>query len=78
MPHHIQIRDVPAAVHRELARQAEASGLSLNRFMLGECERIARRGRNVEVLRRAALRAGPRLSAEQIVATIRADRDRGE
>ena len=62
MSHHIQIRDVPAAVHRELARQAQASGVSLNRFMLGECERIARRGRNLEVLQRAADRVGPRLS----------------
>lgn len=72
----IQVRDVPDAVHEELSKQAEAAGLSLNRFVLQEFERIAARRRNAEILRRAAARPGHRLSTSEIVAAIREDRDR--
>lgn len=71
----IQVRDVPDAVHEELVRQAQHLGLSMNRFVLRELERIARRGRNAEVLGRAAGRRGPRLTSEAVVAAVRGDRD---
>jgi hypothetical protein len=71
----VQVRDVPDGVHDELARQAHDAGLSLNRFMLGELERIARRGRNAEVLRRAASRRGRRASTSAVVDAVRAERD---
>jgi antitoxin FitA len=54
----VQIRDVPEDVHAELSRQAADAGLSLNRFVLAEFERIARRGHNAEVLRGARVRHG--------------------
>lgn len=72
----IQIRDVPEEVHRQLSRQAEAAGLSLNRFLLQEVERIVRRGRNTRVLTRAANRRGKRLSSTSIVEAVREDRQR--
>jgi antitoxin FitA len=75
MSRNVQIRDVPDAVHAELTRQAEEAGLSLNRFVLGEFERIARRGRNEEILRRGASRPGRRPTSEQIVDAVRAIRD---
>jgi 23S rRNA maturation mini-RNase III len=71
----VQVRDVPESVHAELARQAAAAGMSLNRFMLAEFERIARRGRNAEVFRAAAARQGGRVSSEEIVEALRAGRE---
>jgi hypothetical protein len=69
----IQVRDVPETVHEELARQAAKAGMSLNRFMLQEFERIARRGHNAEVFQRAHERnRGHKMpTSEQIVQTIR-------
>lgn len=72
----VQVRDVPEEVHAELTAQADRAGLSLNRFVLGEFERIARRGRNAEIFADAARETGPRPSLEQIVSAIREDRDR--
>ena len=71
----IQIRGVPEKVHRELVRLAEAEGLSLNRLLLREFERMARQSRNAEILRRAASRPGKRVTTEEIVETIRRMRD---
>jgi len=71
----VQVRDVPDEVHAELTAQADRAGLSLNRFVLGEFERIARRGHNAEIFAEAALETGPRLSTEQIVSAIREGRD---
>jgi hypothetical protein len=72
----IQVRNVPEETYAELRRQADEAGLSLNRFLLGELERIARRGRNAEVLRRASRRRGRRISSSSIVETLRAERER--
>jgi 23S rRNA maturation mini-RNase III len=72
----VQVRDVPEEVHETLSRQAEGAGMSLNRFLLAEFESIARRSRNAEVLSRARERAGPRLATDDIVADVRAERDR--
>jgi len=49
--------------------------MSLNRFMLAEFERIARRGRNADVFRTAAARPGSRIAREEIVDAIRAGRE---
>jgi hypothetical protein len=75
MSHNVQVRGVPDTVHDELTRQAHEAGLSLNRFMLAELERIARRGRNAEVLHRAASRRGRRASTTAVVDAVRAERD---
>jgi hypothetical protein len=70
----IQIRNVPETVHAELVRQAKAAGLSLNRYVLLELERLARHGRNAEIFRRASSFEGKRPSTKQIVETIRSIR----
>lgn len=72
----VQVRRVPDAVHDALVRQAGDERLSLNQFLLRELERVARRGRNAEVLRRAAGRKGRRLSTADVVEAVREDRDR--
>ncbi len=71
----IQVRDVPDEVHDELTRQAAADGLSLSRFLARELERVARRSRNAEILRRAAVRPGDRIDAGEIVAALREERE---
>jgi antitoxin FitA len=70
----VQVRDVPDDVHAQLVAQAKRSGTSLNRYLLRELEKIARRSHNAEILRRARARPGKRLSTESIVAEIRAMR----
>lgn len=72
----IQARDVPDEVYVELVRQAADRGLSLNRFVIGEFERIARRGRNAAIFAQARARPGDWPSTEEIVAVIRKERDR--
>ena len=49
----IQVRNVPKKVHTELVRQAKNAGLSLNKYLLREFERMARLGHNAEILARA-------------------------
>lgn len=71
----IQVRNVPDEVHRELTQQATNAGLSLNRFLLTELERIARRGRNQEIFARARRRPGRRPTSAEIVQAIREIRD---
>jgi hypothetical protein len=71
----IQVRGVPEPLHSELSRQAEEEGLSLNRYLLREFERMARRSRNAEILHRAAGRPGRRAASEQIVQSVRDDRE---
>lgn len=73
----IQIRDVPDDVHEALARLASANGLSLNRYVLGEFEKVARTSRNAEVFARAARRKGKRPSRDEIVAAVREGRELG-
>lgn len=73
----IQVRNVPEEIHAELVRQAARAGLSLNRYLLAEFGRIARRGRNAEIFKRAAKESGKRPSAQEIVRIIREDRERG-
>jgi hypothetical protein len=71
----IQVRNVPKKVHAALVRQAEAAGMSLNSYLLNEFERLARRNRNAEILKRAHERPGKRPTSEQIVRVIREIRD---
>lgn len=78
MSHVIQIRDVPDDVHEALREAAEARGLSLTRFMLGEMERIARTSRavrdNEAVIRRTRARVGRRVDRDTILAAVREGR----
>jgi antitoxin FitA len=74
MTRNLQVRDVPDAVHAALTAMAAEAGMSVNRFMLAELERIARRGRNAELLRAAAERGGRRATSDEIVEAIREER----
>jgi 23S rRNA maturation mini-RNase III len=75
MPETIQVRNVPKKVHAELTRQAKNAGMSLNAYLLGEFDRITKRGRNSEFFRKMHAMPGKRPTREEIVATIREIRD---
>jgi antitoxin FitA len=71
----IQIRNVPDDVHRELRIRAAAAGQSLSDYALAELSEVAARPPIADVLRRAALRGGEPVRADEIVASIREGRD---
>jgi hypothetical protein len=59
----IQLRDVPAEVHDALTREAEAAGLSLNRYVIRELANIAKRSEQVHHNRVLLEAAQKRISA---------------
>ena len=75
----IQIRNVPPDLHERLKARADAHGMNLSDFLKGELERMASVPTNVEIF--AAVEADreagllPQISAEEIVAAIREDRE---
>lgn len=71
----LQIRDVPAHVHRELRARAAAAGVSLSRYALAELVRAAERPPVSDVLARATSRHGG-ADREAIVAAVRSGRER--
>jgi plasmid stability protein len=71
----IQIRNVPDDVHQALRTRAAATGVSLSDYALDELARAARRPPIADVLARARGR-GEGTSMEEIVAAVRAGRDR--
>ena len=72
----LQIRDVPDESRRELKSRAAAQGQSLNAFLLELIDREVSRPTVAEVLDRAARRSErATVSAQEVLATARADRD---
>ncbi len=71
----LQVRHVPADIHRALRTRAAAAGVSLSDYVLTELVRIAQRPPLADVLSRANSRQGG-ASADSIVAAVRAGRDR--
>lgn len=75
----IQIRNVPPDLHERLKARAEAHGMNLSDFLKRELERMASVPTNEEVF--AAVEADkeagllPQISADEIVAAIREDRE---
>lgn len=75
----LTIRNVPEETHRVLAARAAARGQSLQEYLLFEMTELARKPSVQEVLDRARARAagaGTRLTTDEIVEAVRADRDR--
>lgn len=71
----MQIHDVPEPVHAARRSRATAAGMSLSSYLLDELTEIAERPTVADVLRRAGDRVGA-AELDDIVAAIRADRDR--
>jgi plasmid stability protein len=73
----ITIRDVPDHVRDELAARAAAQGRSMQEFLRAELERLASRPSMESVLARIRERkaiTGTRISADQILSDLHADR----
>jgi hypothetical protein len=70
----IQVRNVPASLHRELVRRAKARGLTLTEYIQQVLEREVQRPDPVEVFRRIAARPPVRLRAAELIGDERARR----
>jgi antitoxin FitA len=71
----IQIRNVPAALHRQLKSRAALAGMSLSDYLLREMRRVAERPTLDELRARLERRSETTLSVEPAKA-VRAERDR--
>ena len=72
------IRDVPDEVHERLQSRAQASGLSLQRFLLRALADVADRGEIASAVaewERLARQRGPRADAAWVADDLRAARD---
>ena len=67
----IQVRNVPAALHRELARRAKARGETLTQYVQGVLEREVARPLPEEVF--ARVRSRTRVSPKRPVADVIGD-----
>lgn len=71
----IQIKNVPADVHRVLRRRAVEAGQSLQEYLLARLTEEAAQPTLDEVLRRASERASGSVSLGEAARAVRADRD---
>lgn len=71
----IQIKDVPEEVRDALAARAEARGQSTQTYLRSLLEREYQVQRNRELLEALASHRSLTMTAEEVTAVIRADRD---
>ncbi len=71
----LQVRNLPDEVHAAIKARAAAEHLSMSDFVARELTRLVQYRSNAEILHAAGAIAR-RVPREQIVAEIRADRDR--
>jgi antitoxin FitA len=71
----VQIKNVPADVHRVLRRRAAAAGQSLQEYLLARLTEDIARPTLDEVLRSAGDRASGRVPLAEAARAVRADRD---
>lgn len=72
----VQIKNVPADVHRVLRRRAATAGQSLQEYLLAQLKRQAQEETLEEVLDRAGGRAGGSLGLAFAAETLRDERKR--
>ena len=70
----IQVRNVPAPIHRTLKARAAKEGLSLSEYLLRELQQIATRPTPAELLERLSTRE-PVRTRESLAAMVRRERD---
>ncbi len=71
----IQVKDVPADVHRTLRRRAAAAGRSLQEYLLARLVDEAQSPTVEELLDRVGGRAGGRAGFTDAVSAVRSERD---
>ena len=75
MPH-VQVRDVPVDVHRELLRRAKSAGQSLQQYLAAQLEVIATTPTLDEILDRIETRDLGTVTASDAVAALEDERAR--
>ena len=79
MAPNILIRDVPGSVHSVMVARAQSEGMSLQEYLLGTLTDLAGTPSMAEIVAEIEVALGdpnrPRLSSEEIVTMVRADRD---
>ena len=79
MAPNILIRDVPGSVHSVMVARAQAEGMSLQEYLLGTLTDLAGTPSMADIVAEIEVALGdpnrPRLSSEEIVTMVRADRD---
>jgi len=73
----VLVRDLPEETHRELVRQAEERGQSLQQYLAAELTRLASSPTLDDVLRRIDTRRGGRVGLAQAAADLTDERSRG-
>lgn len=66
----VVVRDLPAKVHAELVRRAEASGQSLQQYLTGELTRLTLSSTVDQVLKRISARRGGTVGLRRAVADL--------
>ena len=72
----VQVRDVPEDVHAELVRRAALAGQSLQQYLAAQLSRLVSTPTVDEVLARIEQRTGGRMTGEEAVTAVEAERDR--
>ncbi len=72
----VQVRDVPEDVHAALVRRAELAGQSLQQYLAAQLSQLVSTPTVDEVLARIEQRTGGRMTGEEAVAAVEAERDR--
>ena len=79
MAPNILIRDVPGSVHSVMVARARAEGMSLQEYLLRKLSDLAGTPSMADIMAEIEVALEdperPRLSSEEIVAMVRADRD---
>jgi plasmid stability protein len=70
----LQVRNVPEDMHAELRRRAAAAGMTLSEYVLRELRKVVARPTMEEIFERAR-RSETTVTMEEIVGSIRAERD---
>lgn len=70
----VQVRDVSAETHAVLKRRAAAAGQSLQEYLRALLDEHAATPTVAEVMERVGYRSGSDVTADEVVASVRADR----
>lgn len=73
----VLVRDLTEETHRQLVRQAEERGQSLQQYLAAELTRLAASPTLDDVLRRIDTRRGGRVGLAQAAADLTHERSRG-
>jgi len=72
----VQVRDVPDEIHQALVRRAEAAGQSLQQYLSAQLELLVATPTMDEILARIEQRPKGRLSGDDAVTGLQAERAR--